>query len=79
MHAVFLDNWEALLRYETDIDGTRKIHCALCNQVFRRKDHLKNHAEAIHLGVEYKCSFCEKVCRSAPALRGHVRQTHEQH
>lgn len=77
----FLDSsWDALTRVDSDpITGT-KIHvCALCDQQFKRRDNLKNHVEAIHLGAQYRCKFvgCDKVCGSAPALRGHVRTYHE--
>ncbi len=75
-----LDGWEALARHNIDPITRTKIHiCALCDQQFKRKDNLKNHVEAKHLGAEYRCPYagCEKVCGSGPALRGHIRNIHE--
>ena len=77
---MFLGGWEALARHGNDpMTGTRIHICSLCDQKFKRKDNLKNHVEAKHLGAQYRCHYvgCDKVCGSGPALRGHIRNTHE--
>jgi hypothetical protein len=59
-------------------DGITFWSCASCSKNFKLKHHLKNHIEALHLHMEYRCSVgsCSKVCFSQPALRMHIR-SHE--
>jgi Zinc finger, C2H2 type len=59
--------------------GYRKFACVVCHKAFNKKDNLKNHVEAIHIQMEYRCTYpaCDKVCKSQPALRGHIRAYHE--
>ena len=59
-------------------DGLILWACVSCRKTFKMKHHLKNHIEALHLHLEYRCSVgaCTKICFSQPALRMHIR-SHE--
>ena len=58
--------------------GGKRWICVQCGKGFNKKDHLKNHIEALHLQMQYPCTYpnCIKVCNSQPALRGHIRNWH---
>lgn len=57
-------------------DGQKAYQCLCCNKIFRQKVHMRDHIEAAHIeGVRYICSWpgCEKICKSQPALRMHIK------
>jgi hypothetical protein len=74
--AALLDSY---MKIQVLPSGCRKFACIVCEKIFNKKDNLKNHVEAIHIQMEYRCHYpaCDKVCKSQPALRGHVRSYHE--
>ena len=58
--------------------GVPSWQCSACARTFKQRHHLKDHIEALHLHLEYRCSVgaCTKICFSQPALRMHIR-SHE--
>ena len=64
---------------ETHIEGFT-FSCTLCEKTFSQRNHLKTHMGVSHGGWnssrENKCNTCNKVERSAPALKLHKQKVH---
>ena len=55
----------------------RMYECEVCHKEFKRRDHLKTHNNAIHLGVKYPCNKCEHKATNPSDLRKHIRSQHD--
>ena len=49
--------------------------CNQCEYTSKKRDHMREHVEKHIEGLEYPCNYCNKVLRSANALRSHQRKT----
>ena len=57
-------------------DGT-KCKCLVCGRVFKKTSHAKEHIEVNHVeGLQFTCTFCDKICKNRHALRTHKNSYH---
>lgn len=50
--------------------------CDECGNLFKRKDHLKNHTNRVHLGITFICDICNKKMSSVAQLTKHQKSVH---
>jgi len=74
---IAIDN-ETQMKIEAEMhksDG--RWNCNTCNFKSKEKCHLKEHVQT-HMDLEFTCTLCGKIVRSANALRSHLNRNHPQ-
>ena len=57
------------------VSDNKGFKCDLCGKTFKRKDHLKNHKEAVHeRKSSYTCYICKACFKDKPTMEEHIRQ-----
>jgi len=52
--------------------------CIICGKFFKKPAHAREHVEMTHVeGLQFPCSFCNKICRNRHALRLHKNSMHK--
>ena len=54
----------------------KRYPCPDCPADFRCPANLKEHRDAVHLGIRYTCDICSITCSTKSALRRHKRNQH---
>lgn len=52
------------------------LACINCDYTTARRDHLRRHTEAIHLGLKFPCDLCTYVATQGDKLARHKRTQH---
>ena len=53
-----------------------KLECKQCDYKAYHSNHLKNHINAIHLGIKYSCNECDHQATQKSSLKAHMRRMH---
>ena len=53
-----------------------KLECKQCDYKAYHSNHLKNHINAIHLGIKYSCNECDHQATQKSSLKAHMRRIH---
>ena len=52
------------------------LTCNECFKVFSTKRNLNDHKKGIHIGIKYKCNFCENEFTQKSSRRKHIKKVH---
>ena len=54
-----------------------QFECHVCGRKFRRKAHIQDHVQTVHMGVKkYPCPKCDIRYKSGSALKRHYEKVH---
>ena len=60
-------------------DGNYLYQCKSCQKIYKRKSHLTEHAESLHVtGLQFKCPYCPIYYKTRSSVRHHVNDKHKE-